>query len=79
MSWNTLPPNIRATAERELTPGQLETFILEQAGLSTRQIADKLDLARTTVRDQLRAAHTNLRRAGVRSHPDGTLYLKETA
>lgn len=79
MSWSTLPDNVKQLAERELTPPQLRCFVLELAGMSTRRIADSLDIADSTARDHLRAAHRKLKRHGVRQHPNGTYHLEEAA
>jgi DNA-binding NarL/FixJ family response regulator len=77
MSWNTLHPTIRTICEHTLTPPQLRCFILELAGCSTRDIATKLGISRTTARDHLHAAHRKLHHAGIRQHPDGT-YIHTT-
>jgi DNA-binding NarL/FixJ family response regulator len=79
MSWQTLDPAVRETAERVLTEKQLDAWRLEADGSSIRDIAFRLDIAKTTASDRLEAAHRILRRAGVRMSPNGIYYLEESA
>jgi DNA-directed RNA polymerase specialized sigma24 family protein len=64
---------------RHLSDKQADVFYLHHKdGLSFRQIANHLDLARTTVTDRYDNACRTLRRHGVRFTPDGRPYLEET-
>lgn len=60
MSWNTLDPHIRHTAERVLTRKQLDVLRLHTNGLGTRAIALTLDIAEPTARATLTRAHQKL-------------------
>lgn len=79
MTWHTLPPEIQAIAQRELTDAQLAAWQLELAGHGHRRIALQLDLSRAAVRDRLDNAYRTLRRHGIRQDASGNWYLKETA
>ena len=65
MSWSTLEPVVRETAERELTAKQLDVWKLHLAGCSYRRIAMMLDIAVPTVRGHLEATHLRLERNGI--------------
>ena len=73
-----IDPPVLEIAQRELTPNQLAVFQLWHTGMSQRAIALQLHLARSTIVDRYDAACLRLHRAGVRFHPDGRPYLKET-
>jgi DNA-binding CsgD family transcriptional regulator len=60
VSWNTLSPELRATAEQVLTPRQLDVLKLSTSGMSTRRIALTLDIAESTARGILIRAHQRL-------------------
>lgn len=79
MSWNRLPAEVQTTATKALTEKQLDAFKLELAGLSMRNIARHLEIARTTAQDRLEATHKALRAAGVRQDATGQWTIKEAA
>lgn len=60
MSWNTLPPHIKQTAEAELTRKQLDVLKLTLAGWGTRRIANYLGVAEPTARAHRDAAYRKL-------------------
>ncbi len=60
MSWNTLPPDIRHTAEQVLTRKQLDVLKLNTNGMSTRRIALALDISEPAARGLLTRAHQRL-------------------
>lgn len=60
MSWNTLPPEIRQTAEQVLTRKQLDVLKLNTNGMSTRRIALALDISEPAARGLLTRAHQRL-------------------
>jgi DNA-binding NarL/FixJ family response regulator len=53
MNWTTLPPEIRELADRPgvLTKRQREILMAADSGMSDRQIARLLHLARSTVKE----------------------------
>lgn len=53
MNWTTLPPEIREVADAPgvLTKRQREILMAADSGMSDRQIARQLHLARSTVRE----------------------------
>jgi predicted DNA-binding protein (UPF0251 family) len=53
------------TLEDVLTPRQLEIYGLDQQGLSTRQIAEKLVVSRVVVVDTLKRARMKVKQAGL--------------
>lgn len=61
MSWNSLPPEARAIAERELSPRQLDVFKLWMAGCGYKRIGVMLDISPSTARDHLARALQKLR------------------
>lgn len=75
----SLPPEIRETAERVLTPKQLEAFELECAGHGTMGIARRLLVTRTAARERLHNAHTALLKAGLRQDPMTGQWRREEA
>lgn len=79
MSFASLPPAIRAIAENQLTPKQLDTWKLELAGWSTRRIATQENIARATVTDRLDGAYRTLRNHGVQQDASGNWTHKEAA
>ena len=60
MSWNTISPDLRATAERILTPKQLAVLKLHTNGMGTRRIALALDISEPAARGLLTRAHQRL-------------------
>lgn len=72
MTYAQLPAPIRTLADQTLTQAQLEAWKLELAGWSQWQIAYRLGITRSAVRDRLRSASQSLDRAGIHQNPDGT-------
>ncbi len=60
MTWNTLPPATRATAEQLLTRKQLDILKLHLAGYGIRRISLALDISPSTVRSHLDRATQKL-------------------
>lgn len=56
MTWNTLHPDVRATAEQALTPLQLQVLQHRLDGHSWRTIARALNRNEATIRGHHRAA-----------------------
>lgn len=79
MSWNSLPRDVQTGAVEALTEKQLAAFKLELAGLSVRNIARHLEIARTTAQDRLESAHRALRSVGIGQDHNGNWILKEVA
>lgn len=77
MSWNRVPEHVQGVAAGVLTDKQLAAWKLELAGLSLRAIGRHLGIARQTAADRVEAAHTALRRAGVRQDETGTWTLTQ--
>lgn len=73
-----LTPEVRARAEEVLTEKQMQVFLLALVGYDDRRMAEALNRSRGTIRDHLSAAYRNLRRGGVRFHPNGAPYLDGT-
>ena len=61
MSYSTLSPEIRETAERILTRKQLDVFKLWCAGAGTARIAIMLDVAEPTARRHLKRAQQKIK------------------
>ena len=72
MTWQTLPPDIRAIAEAQLTKKQLHVWLLHLNGIGVRRSAVMLTVTPTTIRDHLDAAHRTLRKHGVSRQADGS-------
>lgn len=79
MSWNTLDPHIRHTAEQVLTRKQLDVWKLHLAGLGTRRIADMLHITRSTTRTHLADTHTRLEQAGIHLDASGHYHQEHAA
>lgn len=62
MRWQQLPVEIQHIAEQHLTQKQLETWKLELAGRTQRQIALHYDISRASVIDRLDGTYRTLRR-----------------
>jgi DNA-binding NarL/FixJ family response regulator len=77
MTWLTLPPDVRALAEAELTSKQLEVWRYECDGWGTMRIARHLSLTRSAVRDRLHNAHTRLEHHGVGQDASGKWFVEE--
>jgi DNA-binding CsgD family transcriptional regulator len=60
MSYATLPPDVRETAERVLTRKQLDVFKLWCAGAGTARIGIMLDVSEATARTHLRRARQKI-------------------
>lgn len=60
MSWDTLNPTIRTTAEQTLTPRQLQALKLNHAGYSDARIALTLDISEPAARRLRIRAHQRL-------------------
>ena len=61
MTWSTLPPDVRQTAERVLTRKQLDVLKLWANGYGTTRIALILNIAEPTARAHLRRAQQKLK------------------
>ena len=61
MSFQSLSPEIKELAERELTRKQLDVFKLWLAGAGTTRIALMLDIAEPTARGHLTRAKQKLK------------------
>lgn len=76
MSYAQLPAPIRAIAENQLTPKQLDAFTAEQNGDSIRRIANDFDISRMAVLDRLKGAYKVLRAHGVTQDANGQWALR---
>lgn len=79
MSWNTLDPDIRETAELVLTRKQLDVLKLRLADIAEVRIAYMLSISRRSVRTHLEAAHLRLDQAGIARDASGRYYRKDEA
>lgn len=61
MSWASLPPDVRSTAERILTRKQLDVLKLSMQGYGTTRISLILGVSEATARGHLRRAHQKLK------------------
>ncbi|MDQ3672699.1 MAG: hypothetical protein M3364_09745 [Actinomycetota bacterium] len=63
MSWATLPPEVRALAERVCTEKELAALKLWDAGAGYRRVGLMLDISTSTARDRVQRALGKLARA----------------
>jgi transcriptional regulator len=76
MTFAALPPDVRAIAERVLTPKQLEAWQFEQAGWGMTRIARRLGVTKGAIVSRLDGANLKLRKAGVRMDEFGQWYFE---
>lgn len=62
MSWNTLHPTIRQTAERVLTEKQLDAYKHWENGLGYGRIATLLGISPSSARDRVHRALSAIER-----------------
>lgn len=70
MSWNDLPPDLRAIVEATLTPKELDAIKLTLNGAGYRRVSLALGIAPETARARLKRARLKLA-----DHPDMEQYL----